>query len=308
MPYGSVLFSAGRGKRLRPLTDVIPKPALPVLDVPLGASGLTHLLDAAPPVVVNASHLATSVASALKEFGEFKLFPEPPGGLGTAGTLKALEDELDSTFLTLNSDALFDLDLESLVRHHHQSNAVCTAAVIAVESGADLAGNGGRATAFVDRRIDSHASGFRFTGAAAYSRDVLKLIPEQTPAGLGETVFPLLVDRGELAIYEHAGYALDVGTPAAYLRANLDVLNGRVALPVRPPGQILDVDGGRAYVGPGAEVKETSLGPGAVILRDAKVADGATLENAIVMPGEELAPNERLQDMIAWAGRRLKVG
>jgi NDP-sugar pyrophosphorylase family protein len=308
MPFGSVLFSAGRGKRLRPVTDVIPKPALPVLDIPLGASGLVRLLDAGPPVVVNASHLATSVASAFEEFGEFELFLEPPGGLGTAGTLKALEDELAPTFLTLNSDALLDLDLESMVRHHHRSNAVCTAAVIAVEMGADFGDETGRAPFFIDRRAHPNALGFRFIGAAAFSRAVLKLIPEQPPVGLGQIVFPALIERGELELYEHTGYALDVGNPGAYLRANLDVLNGAVALPVRPPGKILDVDGGRAYVGPGAEVNETSLGPGAIVLRGSKVGAGATIENAIVMPDEEVAANERLENTIAWAGRRLKVG
>jgi NDP-sugar pyrophosphorylase family protein len=307
MPFGSVLFSAGRGERLRPLTDEIPKPALPVLDVPLGASGLSGLLAVAPPVVVNASHLPDAIAAALGQFGEFELFREPRRGLGTAGTLKALEDELAPTFVTLNSDALTDLDLEVLVERHKKSGGVCTAAAIAVESGADFVGKEGRVTSFVDRRIDMQAAGYRFIGAAVFTRDILRLITEEPPLGLGESVFPPLVNRGELVLYVHDGYALDVGNPTAYMRANLDVLSGRVKLPADPPGEIVQMHDGRAYMGPGSQVNKASLGPGAIVLRNARIGDDAAIQNTIVMPGEEVTASERLAGVIAWAGRRLRV-
>jgi mannose-1-phosphate guanylyltransferase/phosphomannomutase len=291
---------------MRPLSDEIPKPALPVLDVPLGAFGLKRLLIAAPPVVVNVSHLPDAIESALNPFGEFGLLREPVGGLGTGGTLKALEDELAPSFITFNADALVDLDVEMLAEHHRQSGATATVSVVTVAKGADFVGAAG-ATSFVDRRIDPESPGLRFVGAAALSRDVLKLIPDEPPVGLGETVFPLLVDRGELALHQHDGYALDVGTPASYLRANLDLLHNPLGSLAEPPGEIIEVDGARAYIGLDARVDEPSLKDGAVILHGAKVALGASIENAIVMPGEEVEANERLDNVIAWAGGRLKV-
>jgi mannose-1-phosphate guanylyltransferase len=306
MAFGSVLFSAGRGKRMRPLSDEIPKPALPVLDVPLGAFGLKRLLSAAPPVAVNVSHLPDEIESALGRFGDFGLLREPVGGLGTGGTLKALEDDLAPSFVTLNADALIDLDIEMLAEHHRQSGATATGAVVAVGKGADFVGTG-VARSFIDRRIDPDAPGLRFAGAAAFSRDVLKLMPDEPPVGLGETVFPLLVDRGELALYEHDGYALDVGTPASYLRANLDLLHNRFESPVDLSGEIIEVEGGRAYIGLDAQVDEQSIKAGAIILLGAKVGLGASIENAIVMPDEKVAANEELAGTIAWAGGRLKV-
>jgi mannose-1-phosphate guanylyltransferase len=307
MALGSVLFSAGRGKRMRPLSDEIPKPALPVLDIPLGAFGLKRLLSSYPPVAVNVSHLPDAIDSALSRFGDFELFREPVGGLGTGGTLKALEDVLAPTFITLNADALIDLDIEMLAKHHRDSGALATGAVVAVGKGADFVGTG-VATSFIDRRIDPDAPGLRFVGAAAFSHDVLKLIPDEPPVGLGETVFPLLVDRGELALYEHDGYALDVGTPASYLRANLDLLHNRFETLAEPPGEIIEVEGGRAYIGLDAQVGKRSVKVGAIILFGAEVGLGASIENAIVMPGETVAPSEHLAGAIAWAGGRLKLG
>lgn len=292
---------------MRPLTDEIPKPALPVLDIPLGAFGLKRLISAGAPVVVNASHLPDVIDTALSEFGDFELLREPVGGLGTAGTLKALEDELAPSFLTLNADALIDLDVEVLVEHRRDSGAMGTAAVMPVAKGADFVGSSGGSLSFVDRRVDPDGSGLRFVGAAAFSRDVLKLIPEDPPVGLGETVFPELVDRGELELYEHDGYAFDVGTPASYLRANLDALYNRLELLVEPSGEIIEVDGGHAYIGIGAQVDEQSMKAGAIILRGAKVAHGASIENSLVMPGVDIAPNEHVLGTIAWAGGRLEV-
>jgi hypothetical protein len=87
----AVLYAAGRGERLRPLTDEVAKPALPMLDVPLAAFGLAPLLAIAPTVVMNVRHLPRSVTGALLPYvprdGRFQTLYEDPEAYGTAGTL-----------------------------------------------------------------------------------------------------------------------------------------------------------------------------------------------------------------------------
>jgi NDP-sugar pyrophosphorylase family protein len=173
-----------------------------------------------------------------------------------------------------------------------------------VASGADFALRAGRIARFVDRRREPDASGARFVGMAVLGANAVRLIPEYGPRGLGETVLHVLADRGELDAVECRGYARDVGTAREYLAASLDCLNGLA--PVAPggwPGEIVEVEGGRAYVGPGARVRVADLGPGAVILNRATVTTGSRVSSAIVWPGEEVAPGCRLNKVI-WAGGR----
>ena len=293
MEIGSVLFGAGRGKRLRPLTDRIPKPALPLLDVPLGAWGLAGLVRAAPPVVVNASHLAESLVEALEAVGltGWRAVVEAPEAYGTAGTLAALRDQVSPRILTWNGDLLTDLDPADLMAAHEASGAIATLAVTTVSSGADLPLADGVVSGFVDRRKEPDAAGARFMGAAVFEEAALERLPTTRPAGLGETLLRDLAESGDLAVHVFSGYWTDVGTPEAYLAASLDLLYGRApSAPVALPGDIVDVQGGRAYIGPRASVAPSSLGPGAIVLNGAQVATSTRIENAIVMPDGTVVP------------------
>lgn len=309
MSIAAVLFAAGRGERLRPLTDEVAKPALPMLDVPLAAFGLARLLAFAPAVVMNVRHLPRSVTGALLPYvprdGRFQTLYEDPEAYGTAGTLVALRDRIGPQAVTWNADVLTDLRPEDLHAAHAASGAPATIAVRDVASGADFVLDGDRAVAFVDRRSGASAPGGVFAGAAVFERDVLFELPETRPLGLGETLLASLARSGRLAVHRHEGYWRDVGSPASYLGASLDLLSGRGPAPPGPwPGSIAEVAGGRTYVGPGAAVPG-ELGPGAIVLAGATVAEGATVERSVVWPGESVPAGATLRDAIWFGGRAL---
>lgn len=307
MEISSVLFAAGRGKRLRPLTDRIPKPALPILDVPLAAWGLAELIRHASPTVVNVSHLADVVLAALRATGieGWEQLVEGAEAFGTAGSLRALRDRFAPRIVTWNGDALSDLHLPELLDAHERSGAAATLLAREVGSMADLTLSGDTVVSFVDRRKDPDAAGARFLGIAVFEREALDRLPEQRPAGLGETLLRDLGERGELSVHLFDGYLRDVGTPEAYLRASLDMLNGQgPRAPVNLPGDILEVDGGLAYVGPQTEAAPGSLGPGAILLRGAHVQPGARIENSVVFPGTEVPAGTTLKEAI-WSESEL---
>lgn len=310
MEINSVLFGAGRGKRLRPLTDRIPKPALPLLDVPLAAWSLRSLTRAAATVIVNASHLPDELLGPLSMlgFGNWTAFVETPDAYGTAGTLRALRNELGPTFLTWNGDVLTDLDPRDLLAAHGRSDVLATLAVRRVRSRADLEIHEGRVVRFIDRRrVD--AAGAQFLGIAAFAREALQHLPDRLPAGLGETLLKTLAGRGAVAVHEFTGYWLDVGTPAAYLQASVDVLNGATPPPPVPaPGDVVEVTGGRAYVSERAEVARESLGTGAIVLAGARVEPGAHVDNAIVFSGERVPSGAEVHDGIWFDGGLLQLG
>ncbi|HYO60755.1 MAG TPA: NDP-sugar synthase [Actinomycetota bacterium] len=308
----AVLFAAGRGQRLRPLTDEVAKPALPLMDVPLAAFGLLRLFESAPAVVLNLRHLPPSVTSAVAPYvppdRRLDTLYETPEAYGTAGTLVALRDRLGPRVLTWNADLLTDLAAGDLLAAHEASGAPATIAVAEVGSGADFVVDGGRAVGFVDRRVDPGLAGVVFIGAAVFERAALDALPSTRPLGLGETLLASLARAGELGIHRHRGYWRDVGSPASYLAASLDLLAGRGPEPPGGPwpGEVVEVEGGRAYVGPGAAVSG-ALGPGSILLAGATVEAGASVERSIVWRGEVAPAGTVAEDCIWFGGRAIPL-
>lgn len=305
-----MLFGAGQGKRLRPLTQALPKPALPLLDVPLGAWGLAALASVAPPVVVNGSHLAARLFEVLDGLGleGWESMIESPEAYGTAGTLAALRGRAGPRVTTWNGDLLSSLAPEALHRTHERLGRLGTIAAVEVDTGADVILEGERVTGFVDRRTHPDVAGARFIGAAVFERPALERLPSTRPAGLGETFLRDLAESGDLGVHMFDGYWNDVGTPDAYRRASLDLLYGRAPRsPVALPGDIVEIPGGRAYIGPGAHAEAATLGAGAIVLRGARVGEGASIVDAVVMPNETV-PAGAVVDRTIWFGGRPLAG
>lgn len=298
-PIASVLLAAGRGERLRPLTDRVGKAALPLLDVPLGAFGLSSLASAVPPVVVNVHHLGAPVSEALRPYasGAMEGLVEEPEPYGTAGTLAALRGRVRERVVCWNADALVDLNPRELISAHASTGAEATIAIVPVQSGADVRVEGSR----VVELWDGHGSapGGLYIGIAVFEQEALESIGETRPVGIFEALLRPLAERGKLAVVAHPGYALDVGTPSRFLQASLDVLEGGGPRPPggRWPGEIVEVEGGRAYIGPGARVGGV-LEPGAVVLADAVVEPGARIHRAIVWPGERVGAGTEVANAI----------
>ncbi len=296
MEVGALLLAAGRGERMRPLTDAIPKPALPVLDVPLGCFPLKSLAQVSPPVMVNLSHLSEALMEVFAPFwttwSVMRSMDEGPEPYGTGGTLRALLDEglIGDRIVVGSADVVTSAPVERLMTAHETGGAPATVLGVRVADGADFELDGGRVVRYIDRRRESSAPGVRFANLSVLDHGAVELIPKLRPVGLGETVIGPLAKSGELAVVVHDGYWINVSTAADYLRLSLDVLYGRAPRPpVEPPGEIVELDGGRAYVGPGADVADrAALGPGAIVLAGARVGSGAHIENAIVMPGRSV--------------------
>lgn len=307
MTIGSVLLSAGIGRRLRPLTEAAPKPALPVLDVPLAAFGLADLMATASPVVVNVSHLGDRITRALEDYiggVGWRTFVEKPEGFGTAGTLAALADSIDARVVIRNADTFSDLRASDVLETHRAASAPVTLAVAPVDGGGDLTIEGGRAASFVDRRREPDVAGHRYLGIAVLEREVVESIPSARPLGLGESVFKDLVAAGDVAVHVHDGYHLDVGTVERFLIATRDALEGRGPQPPKGwPGTITERS---AYIGPGARVAPGSVGPGGVVLAGAEVEEDARVERAIVWRAETVPAGTLVSDCVWFEGRAVR--
>lgn len=222
----AVVLAAGRGTRLRPLTDLRPKPLCPVDNVPLLGRNLDSALAVTPDVAVNAHHLASQVVDYVA--GRAHVSVEPgPDGLGTAGAIGYLRPWLDGRdVLVLNGDAYRPGGLGALL------------------DGWD----GERVRLLVVRAPGRGDFGdWLFAGASLHPWRAVRDLPAE-PLGLYEAVWRHV--EPELVPYD--GTFIDCGTVADYLAANMHASGGE---PVVGEGAVVEGELVRSVVWPGGVVR-----------------------------------------------------
>lgn len=297
----AVIFAAGRGTRLLPITETLPKPLVPILDVPLIDLALSAVRAVTDDIIVNVSHLSEILSQHLAPTG-VRISDEGDEPYGTGGTLFGLRKQLADTVVTYNCDLVSDLDVRALLEAHRRAGTAATLACARVKERADFIDDESRVT-LVDRRVRS-VPGYRFIGTACFERPALETIPDQRPLGLTEGLIGPLLDGGEVTLFEHPGYAADAGTLTDLVEISTDALMGRFRLD--HPGRVIARASMPAYLGPGAQAPEDALGPGAIVSANASVADGAYVANTVVLPGEKV-PLIRLGSAVFHGGQALPV-
>jgi mannose-1-phosphate guanylyltransferase len=324
----ALILAGGEGTRLRPLTSTVPKPVVPLVDRPLIAYMLEWLRrHGVDDVVMSCGYLASGVRNVLGDGAAFGLrlrYVEEREPLGTGGALKLAEPLLDERFFMLNGDTLTDLDLTAQVERHEAAGATATLGLIPVADpsayGLVRIGEDGAVLAFLEKPSPDQIDTDLISGGVyVLEREVLALMPPFGPCSIERDVFPQLVGHGLLGVPSDA-YWLDIGTPARYLEATFDILEGEVESPVRErlgasyvsvaPDALIEgrvvppslVEGG-CRVGPDAHVGARAvLGPGVTVGR------GAHVEQAVVLGGAEVGEGAHLSGCIVGAGSRIGAG
>jgi MurNAc alpha-1-phosphate uridylyltransferase len=200
-----IVLAAGEGRRLRPLTDVRPKALCPINNTPLLDLAVARVRRHVAEVAVNTHHLARQVQAHLNGTG-IMVSVETPEALGTAGALGALRHWIGGRDVLIhNADAWLTDPLDQLVRGWDG-----TRPRLLVGPAGD-----GRAD-FGDRR---------FVGVSLLPGTIAASLPA-SPLGLYEAVWRKAWERGQLELIDVTGPAIDCGTVAGYLRANLSANGG----------------------------------------------------------------------------------
>ena len=128
----AIILAGGKGTRLAPYTKILPKPLVPIGDMPILEILLRQMKKAGvDQVILTVGHLAELLQAFFQEGHRFGLkidysFENKP--LGTAGPLSLIADQIDDTFLVTNGDVLTTLDIRDLVAAHQRSGAIATIA------------------------------------------------------------------------------------------------------------------------------------------------------------------------------------
>ena len=309
----ALVLTAGLATRLRPLSFVRAKAAVPVAGLPLITRILRQLRAAGvADAVLNLHHLPHTLTRVVGDGSDLDMrvrYSWEMPILGSAGGPRQALPLLGApTFLVANGDTLTDVDIAALVTAHRRAGALVTMAVAQntepQKYGGVVVSADGAVKAFTKRgssQVSYHFVGLQVAEAAAFAT-----LSAGTPYESVAAVYPALISTRPGSVRAHVSSAesLDIGTPDDYLRTSL-------LLARREGGALLQ--GARVRVDPTARVDasilwdDVEVGAGSM-LRGCIVADGArvpsdtswigvTLRQAI----GELAPGERCVGELAVA-------
>ncbi|WP_283136852.1 mannose-1-phosphate guanyltransferase [Rhizohabitans arisaemae] len=329
----AVVMAGGEGTRLRPMTANQPKPLLPVINRPI----MEHVLrllkrHGFTETVVTVQFLAALVRNYFGDGDELGMslhYATEEVPLGTAGSVKNAADALrDDRFLVISGDALTDIDLTAMIDFHRRNGAMVTIGLKRVpnplEFGIIIVDEQGRIQRFLEKPTWGQVfSDTVNTGIYIMEPEVLDLVEPGVSVDWSSDVFPALLARGD-ALYGYIadGYWEDVGTHESYLKAQADVLSGKVQVEIDgfelspgvwvAEGAEIDPDAvikGPLYVGDyakieaGAELREfTVLGSNVV------VKEGAFLHRAVVHDNVYVGPSANLRGCVIGKNTDVMTG
>jgi mannose-1-phosphate guanylyltransferase len=312
----AVVLVGGFGTRLRPLTNTVPKPMLPVGHEPmiahliggLALGGVTEVILALgfnPEPFIQGFPDGTCGDVTLR----YAVEPEP---LDTGGAIRFAAERagLDDTFVVVNGDVITDLDVSHLVAEHRRFGAEATLHLIRVEDpsafGVVDLNSDGRIRSFVEKPSPgTEPSNLVNAGTYVFEPSVLARISPGDRVSVERETFPAIADDGGLFGVATDDYWIDAGRPDLYRAANLDLLDGRRGArcePVASTAEVaLDAVVERSIVGAGAIVASRASVETSVILPGAVVGAGAKVSDSLVM-GQVGANASVARSMIGAAG------
>lgn len=317
----AIVLAAGVGSRLDPLTSQLPKPLVPVANVPV----MEHIIKLLKShdvsnIHANLHYMPQKIVDYFgngEKWGVNLNYKHEQQLSGDAGGVRALRSYLmDGTFIVLMGDLLTDADLTRIVREHKAKKAIASIAVKQVPEeelnrfGVVVTDGQGFIKGFQEKPEAKDALSDKVsTGIYVLEPEVFHHMPAQGEYGFGRQLFPELIQKGLPVLgIEIEGYWSDVGTIQQYRQANFDAAKRRVNLglnvakPYRQTGSVTINSG--SIIEYGCDVqgslimgRNSKLGAGTQIVGDVVIGD-----NCIIEPGCVL------KDSVIWSNSVVQSG
>jgi mannose-1-phosphate guanylyltransferase len=325
---------------VQPITHVIPKPMIPILQKPVMEFLLELLREHGfNEIMVNVSHLAEEIENYFRDGQRFgvqiaysfegriedgELIGQAMGSAGGLKKIQNFQPFFDDTFVVLCGDALIDLNLTEAVKRHREKGALASLVTKRVPRdqvssyGVVVTDDQGRVLSFQEKpSVEEAASDMINTGIYIFEPQIFDYIPSGQPFDIGSDLFPRLVNAGA------PFYALpmefewvDIGKVPDYWQAIRSVLQGEVRQ-VQIPGKEVrpgvfaglnvaaDWDKinikGPVYVGGMTRIENGATIIGpAMIGPSCQVCEGATIDNSIIFDYSRIGPGVRLFEKLVF--------
>jgi NDP-sugar pyrophosphorylase family protein len=222
----AVVLAGGKGTRLAPYTKILPKPLMPIDDMPILEIMLRQMKRAGVDEVILTVGYLSELLMAFFQNGErlgLKIeysFETQP--LGTAGPLSLIKG-LDETFLVTNGDVLTTLDIRELVKTHQKSGAIATIAAherrVKIDLGVIQFNGNDEVMGYIEKPTYDFSVSM---GIYVFEPEVLAYIPYHEYFDFPNLVLRLLENRERVMGYRYDGYWMDLGRPDDYEQAVQD--------------------------------------------------------------------------------------
>lgn len=338
-----MILAAGKGTRVRPLTNVVPKPMIPLVRKPVMESIIEHLkAHGFDQIFINTSYLSGAIENYFRDGERFGVqiaysyegeledgqFVDRP--IGSAGGMRKIQDFcgfFDGTFAVLCGDALIDVDLSAVLDFHRQRGAIATIVTKTVpldevsKYGVVVTDTDGRVQRFQEKPAPAHAASTNAnTGIYIFEPTVFDYIPQGQEYDIGSQLFPALiaenapvyalalpfqwVDIGSVTDFWHATRLALMGQVRGYRLPGVEVRPGvRTGLGLRVNWDRVHVSG-PVYIG-----AATSIGDGVVIEgptvigANCVIEPGAQVHQSIISDYTRVASVASLNERIVFAGK-----
>jgi mannose-1-phosphate guanylyltransferase len=301
----ALVLTAGLGTRLRPLTYVRAKAAVPVNGDPLARRVVRWLASqGVRDVVLNLHHQPQTIASVMgdgSDIGVRVRYSWEQPVLGSAGgprhALGLLTDGGAETFLLVNGDTLTELDVSAVIAAHEASAALVTMTVIPNPKpdkyGGVLVAADGTITGFTRPAPDTasyHFIGIQVASARAFAR-----LSDGVPAESVGALYPSLIaeHRGSVRAFVCDAPFHDIGTPADYLETSLSLAGSEGDRLVSPAASIASSARlVRTAVWDDVTVGADALVTDCVVCDGARIPDGARFTRLAIVPAGGRRPRD----------------
>lgn len=280
----AVVMAGGEGSRLRPLTCNRPKPLVPLCNKPV-MEYIIELLKrhGVEQVLVTLHYLANEIVSYFgdgSDWGIQMIYSVEDEPLGTAGSVKKVENYLNDTFIIISGDCLTDFDLTSAMQFHRDKQSLATIMLARVDNPLEYGVVITDEQLRIRRFLEKPSWGEVFsdtvnTGIYVFEPEVFDYMEADKQYDFSKDLFPRLMEKGcPMYGYIGSGYWSDIGNLQQYRQAHQDLFDGRAQATL--PGKRAAKD---VWIGEGTEIHPTVVirGP-AVIGRNCRVKEGAEIE------------------------------
>ena len=312
----AMIMAAGVGSRLEPLSSVVPKPLVPLANMPTMDILVKHLVSyGIKDIVSNTYHKAEAIQEHYSACNIANMeFIREIELSGTAGGVKKCQfffDEGDD-FIIMSGDGLTDINIEAAYESHKKSNAIVTIVAKDVahkevsKYGIIVPDKNGFVESFQEKpSLEEAKSNLANTGIYIFNYEIFNFIPENTFYDFAKNVFPSIMESGlKINTYIHTGYWSDIGSLDVYHQSNIDLLNK--AIKTYQP-TVTKTTNGQYTVGKNTAIPtDISIEKDCIIGSNSNLGKNVTIKNSIIWDNVTIADVVEIEHSIILSNMKIE--